>query len=186
MDRVREAIVTKEHDLPVFVVADISRLIYLYIGRERESDWVKWDRQRAIGDWGSRSCNVKLPPSQASGGKTPVARRWENMERNDPESFGNPEKKSLLIVHDEGSWEARGLEGDGSQQMSPGGKGAFFSIICWYPTLAPQGITKATCWWEETESILPAAGRLLLQQSLRNVQESLTKARYFLGFWSLV
>ena len=38
MDRVREAIGTKEHDLPVFVAADISRLIYLYIGRERESD----------------------------------------------------------------------------------------------------------------------------------------------------
>lgn len=98
-----------------------------------------------IGDWGSRSSNVKLPASQVPGGKTPVVRRWENMERNGPESFGNPEKKSLLTVHDKGTWEVRGLEGGAPQQMSQGGKGASFSIVCWCPVLVPHGITKATC-----------------------------------------
>ena len=53
-------------------------------------------------------------------------------------------EKSLLTVHEEGTWEVRGLEGDMSQQVNQGGKGASFSIVCWCPMLAPQGITKAT------------------------------------------
>lgn len=75
--------------------------------------------------------------------KNPVARRWKNMERYGPGSFGTPEKNNLLTVHDEDTRDVRGLEGDTSQQMSRKGTCASLSV-CWCPTLAPQGITKET------------------------------------------
>lgn len=134
---VKEAPGTGKHSFPIYMSPDVSVVLYLCIRRERNS-WGKraWGG-RVLGDGGAGRA-IQWLLSQAPrgwrGGNLSCKKRGKPGERWPQKPFGN-RGRSFLTVHDESTWEVRGLKGDGSiwarrshMTLRPSGRrGSFFS-----------------------------------------------------------